>query len=235
MKLNFTTLPFTLLLVFTLSVSAADNGLTVEEKEQGWLLLFNGKDYSGWKNNNDKPIAAEIEDGAMQVFKVGGDILVYDKPFGDFILKCDVKMDTRCNSGIFLRVEDLKNPVNTGLEIQVHTSHDGKTHLHSHGALYDVKAPSTHVSNGGEKWDRFEIRCAGPELTVTINDRRVLEINLDDYAEPGKRDGDGIHKFRLDGKARAMKDFARSGYIGFQDHSRPCWYKNVKLLPLDKE
>jgi hypothetical protein len=25
----------------------------------------------------------------------------------------------------------------------------------------------------------------------------------------------------------------RSGHIGLQDHGSPCWYKNIKLLPLN--
>jgi len=31
---------------------------------------------------------------------------------------------------------------------------------------------------------------------------------------------------------RAVKDFARKGQLGFQDHGHKVWYKNVKLLPL---
>jgi hypothetical protein len=38
--------------------------------------------------------ASTVENGAMQTYKCGGYILAYDKPFGDFILKCDVKMDS---------------------------------------------------------------------------------------------------------------------------------------------
>ncbi len=30
--------------------------------------------------------------------------MTYDKPFGDFVLKCDVKQSDPCNSGIFLRI-----------------------------------------------------------------------------------------------------------------------------------
>ena len=219
--------------LFANFVFAADNELTPEEKAEGWLLLFNGKDHTGWINNNGKPITSKIEDGALQTFKCGGYILTYDKPFGDFVLKCDVKMDDPCNSGIFLRMENLKDPVNTGFEIQVLTPIKDEPSIHSHGAFYDVKAPTERVGKGPGQWDRFEIRFVGPELSIKVNEKEILKANLDDYAEPGKRDADGDHKFKLDGKPRALKDFARSGYIGFQDHGHKCWYKNVKLLPLD--
>jgi hypothetical protein len=44
---------------------AADNELTPAEKSDGWLLLFDGKSTTGWKNNTDKPIAAKLEDGTI--------------------------------------------------------------------------------------------------------------------------------------------------------------------------
>jgi hypothetical protein len=31
---------------------------------------------------------------------------------------------------------------------------------------------------------------------------------------------------------KALKDFARDGQLGFQDHGQPCWDKNVKLRKL---
>jgi hypothetical protein len=210
-------------------VSAQDNKLTRAEKKAGWILLFNGKNYDGWVNNNDNPITSVVENNAMQTYKCGGYILAYDKPFSDFILKCDVKMDNVCNSGIFLRMSDLKDPVNTGFEIQVATENGS---VHGHGALYDVRPASSNAGHGAGEWDHFEIRFVGSQLTVQLNGKQILDVNLDTYTQPGMRDIEGNHKFTLNGEPRALKDFARSGYIGFQDHDHKCWYKNIKLFPL---
>ncbi|MDR1780021.1 MAG: DUF1080 domain-containing protein [Tannerella sp.] len=209
---------------------AQDNQLTDAEKKAGWILLFNGKNYDGWINNDGNPVAAKVEDGAMQTYKCGGYILTYNKPFGNFILKCDVKQDTECNSGIFLRMSDLKDPVNTGFEIQVATETGG---VHGHGALYDVRAPLANPGKGAGNWDHFEIRFVNARLIVLLNETKIVDINLDEYSEPGKRDIEGNHKFELNGKPRALRDFSHEGYIGFQDHDHKCWYKNVKLLPLN--
>ena len=51
---------------------AADNQLSEQEKEAGWQLLFNGRDHTGWKCNNGKPIATPVENGAIVPFKSGG-------------------------------------------------------------------------------------------------------------------------------------------------------------------
>ncbi|MDR2041808.1 MAG: DUF1080 domain-containing protein [Tannerella sp.] len=223
------------LMLVSTSVWAADNQLTSQEKADGWLLLFNGKDYTGWKNNNDRPILSQVEEGSIQTNKCGGYILTYDKEFGNFILKCDIKMSDPCNSGIFLRMEDLADPVSTGFEIQVATAGpDEKPTIHSVGALYDVKAPSKIATNGPGKWDHYEVTFAGDQLTVVLNGTEVINANLQDYKEPGKREVDGNHKFVKDGKPRALTDFAKKGYIGFQDHDHKVWIKNVKLLELDQ-
>ena len=103
--------------------------------------------HSGWKNNTKKPIAAKVEDGALNPHGSGGYVIVYKKQFGDFVLKCDVKMDQpNCNSGIFVRIGDLKDPVQTGLEVQIIT--DKKPDLHGFGAIYDLVAPSKNASHG---------------------------------------------------------------------------------------
>jgi len=222
-----------LLIVASLSASqaaAADNQLTSQEEQDGWVLLFNGQDYAGWKCNNGKEVASEVVDGAMQPYKSGGYLIVHEKPYGDFILKCDVKMPERCNSGIFFRVEDLKNPVHTGFEIQVSTG-TGMS-CHDFGAIYDIVPLKKNASRGAGVWNSVEIKCQGPLVSVKLNGELVCEMNADDFDQPGERAIEGDHKYQLDGRKRAIKDFARQGYLGFQDHGHPVWFKNVKLLPL---
>jgi len=210
---------------------AADNQLTGEEKTQGWQLLFNGKDYTGWKCNNGKEIASPIEDGAMVPFKSGGYLIVHEKKFGDFILKCDVKMPQHCNSGVFFRIEDLGNVVHTGFEMQVLTG--SGTGMHDFGAIYDLAPLSENASKGANVWNSVEIKCKGADISVKVNGRQVCQMNCDEFDKPGLRPDGTKHKFRTRSGPRAIKDFARSGYIGLQDHGHKVWYKNVKILELD--
>ncbi|MCA9014505.1 MAG: DUF1080 domain-containing protein, partial [Planctomycetaceae bacterium] len=157
--------------------SATDNKLTAAEKAAGWKLLFNGKNYQGWKCSNGKSIAAPIEDGALVPYKSGGYLIVYDKPFGDFKFKCDVKMPEECNSGIFFRVGDLKDPVQTGFEAQVLS---GKgTGMHDFGAIYDLVAPSANRASAPGEWTNIEITCKGPQISVAVNGKVVASLNAD--------------------------------------------------------
>mgnify|MGYP001818758467 CR=1 FL=1 len=211
--------------------AAADNQLTPQEKEAGWQLLFNGKDHTGWKCNNGKPIATPVEDGSLLPFKSGGYVIMFDKPFADFVLKCDLRWEAeRCNSGVFFRVEDRANPVHTGFEIQV--SSGTATDKHAFGAIYDLAPTETNAGKKTGEWNTLEIRCEGPHISVNLNGKQVAKMNCDDFSQPGVCPDGEPHKFKLNGEPRAVKDFARSGYLGFQDHGQKVWYKNVKLLEL---
>jgi hypothetical protein len=205
---------------------AADNQLTDEEKAEGWQLLFNGRDLKGWKNNNDEPVKAKLADGTVNPYGSGGYLLVYEKAYGDFILKCDVKMSQpECNSGIFVRTGDLSDPVYSALEVQI--SSDTKPGRNGFASIYDLVAPSKDATNGPGKWDTVEVRCEGPLVTVTVNGDKVASIDCDEWDQPDRRPDGSQHKFR-----KAIKDFPREGYIGLQDHGHDVWYKNIKLKEL---
>lgn len=219
------TLAFVLLL--STAANAAENQLTPAEKKAGWQLLFNGKDASGWICNNGKtPADSVVEDGTLMPYKSGGYVLMHKKQFGDFILKCEVKMPKRCNSGIFFRIGNPKNPVQTGFEVQV--MNNKKTGRHDFGAIYDLVAPKkNNIKPDG--WNSVEIKCQGPHIAVTVNGEEVASMNCDEWTEPRKRPDGSRHKFK-----NAIKDFPRKGYLGFQDHGAKVWYRNVKVLELKK-
>jgi hypothetical protein len=122
----------------------------------------------------------------------------------------------------------LKDPVQTGLEVQINT--DKSPDLHGFGAIYDLVAPSKNASRGPGKWDAIEVRCKGPKITVTVNGEKVSSIDCDEWRDPGKRLEGTSTKFKM-----AVKDFPRTGYIGLQDHGNNVWFKNIKLLSSQRE
>lgn len=207
---------------------ALDNQLSDEERAAGWQLLFNGRDHTGWKCNNGKPIATPVEDGSLVPFEAGGYMITYEKPYGDFKLKCDVRMaKPYCNSGIFFRVGDLARVPQSGLECQIASA--SLTPYHSFGAIYDLAKPTKSViAKDPFGWHTVEITCRGPHVEVAVDGQVTTTINCDEFTEKGRRPDGTRHKFDV-----AIKDLPRSGYLGFQDHGSKCWYKNVKLLELD--
>jgi hypothetical protein len=58
------------------TASAGDNELSVREKEDGWLLLFNGSTLDGWMTSAGKPSKTPVEDGCLNPHKCGHYMLV---------------------------------------------------------------------------------------------------------------------------------------------------------------
>jgi peroxiredoxin Q/BCP len=204
-----------------------DNHLNGSEKAAGWQLLFNGHDHSGWMTSRGTQIQAPIEDGALVPYKSGGYLIVHEKQFGDFEFEADVKMSSdQCNSGVFFRVSDLSDPVQTGFEAQVFGKEGNSRH--HFGAIYDL-APTSLRAFDHHAWNTIGIRASGPMITTYINGQKVCAINTDDFPLNGKRPDGSQHKFGV------IKDMARLGYLGFQDHGHKVWYKNIKVRELDKQ
>ena len=144
------------LLIGAPTLNAGDNELTAEEKNEGYVLLFDGKDLKGWHRTAEGFGGWKAEDGAICLTK-GGGMLWADGQYDNFVLKVDFRMSKGCNSGVFLRTGDSKDPVQTGIEIQVYDDAGKQPSKHSCGAIYDLVAPSKVVTRPAGEWNSFVI------------------------------------------------------------------------------
>lgn len=196
----------------------------------GFEVLFNGKDLTGWM----PAINWVVEDGVITLKnrtdrqEHNDNYLWAQRTYGDFILELEFKVGERTNSGVYLRTSDPKDPVPTGIEIQVASSAPGRPlGRGSIGGIYDLVAPKTNALKPDE-WNRYTITCKGPNISVVLNGVLVSEANLDQWTEARKNPDGTPNKFD-----KPLKDFARIGYVGFQDHGSPVWYRNIRIKPLD--
>lgn len=211
----------------------ADNELSAAEKAAGWILLFDGKSLDGWSTNLRTPSKTPVDDGCINPHKCGGYMMIHDRVWSNFVLALDFKISKRCNSGIFVRTFPLtprpeKDIGYNGIEIAIDDTTTAG--VHDTGAIYDLVKPAKNAMKPAGEWNHIEITCDGPTIAVVLNGESVTKMNLDEWTEPNKRPDGTEHKFDT-----AFKDQPRAGYIGLQDHRSPCWYKNIKLRPLDKK
>ncbi len=210
----------------------ADNTLTSAEKEAGWLLLYSGKNLDGWQTSSKQPSKIPVEDGCINPHGCGGYMMIHEKTWADFMLALDFKISKGCNSGVFVRTHPLeprpgKDVGFNGIEIAID---DTKTAgFHDTGAIYDLVEPAKNAMKPVGEWNHMVITCNGPKISVELNGEVVTKMNLDEWTEPNRRPDGSAHKFDI-----AYKTHPRFGFIGLQDHGSACWFKNIKLKPLDR-
>lgn len=98
-------------LLLLASCAGAQNLLTPEEKQAGWILLFDGKTMHGWvdpRSKNPPGDAWTIEDGCLKA-QPGPRItedLFSEATFRDFELAWEWRISRRGNSGVKYRIQD---------------------------------------------------------------------------------------------------------------------------------
>jgi len=201
-----------------------------------WIALFNGKNLDGWivgRNNH-----WVVQDGFITLTRDpdgkehNGDYLWTKDTYGDFVLELEFKVPERANSGVFLRTSNLKDPVYTGIEVQITNSYGRKALSRggTAGAIYDCLAPSKNAIRPPGQWNQMQVTCRGSRIVVVLNGQQIIDMDLDRWTEPHRNPDGSKNKF-----PRALKDFARAGHIGLQDHGLPVWYRKLRIKRLDAD
>ena len=102
---------------------ASANTLTAKEKSEGWQLLFDGKDFTGWHNFKADGVRSgwQVKDGALVCADPhnAGDIVTSNQ-FDWFELQLDYNISEAGNSGIMYHVTDAGGAIwATGPEFQL--------------------------------------------------------------------------------------------------------------------
>lgn len=221
------------------AVAQKDNMLTKAEKQQGWILLFDGKTGNGWRGFNKKsfPAGWVIEAGTMKALgtakgDTGGDIIYKKDAFENFELVWDWKIAKGGNSGVFYHVvEDAKYaaPYHTGPEYQLIDDinfPDKLENWQTTGADYAMYEPPAgkKLKPAGE-WNQSRILFTKEKAEYWLNGE--LTASFVPWSEDWT-------KRRNSGKWDAFPDYgkARTGFIALQDHGSAVWFKNIKIRKL---
>jgi len=184
------------LLFYTVANCQVANTLTQKETQQGWRLLFNGKDLVGWHSYLDKVPgkAWQVQEGAIFLNKSNKSVdkdfadLVTDDEFESFDLKLEWKMEPCANSGVMFYVHEspqFKNTYESGPEMQIADlacNDDGRILKCRAGDLYDLISADTEWVNKASRWNQYEIVSKNGHLTFYMNGHKTVETTMwDDH------------------------------------------------------
>jgi hypothetical protein len=227
------------------------NGLSTEEKAQGWKMLFDGTTTTGWRGMKGTPFPSQtwtIEDGSIRTLEdhSGGD-LITEEAFSSFELAVEWKISPRGNSGIkYLVQEEWLSPhfrpdlperqkhnqwlSAVGPEYQILDDDPAERHpgweLSSTGSLYLLYSPHNPQINPPGEWNTARIVVRGDHAEHWLNGEKLLEYELSSpelLARVEKTKFRKVPGYGIRGP----------GHIVLTHHGAPVWFRNIKIRKLE--
>jgi hypothetical protein len=187
-------------------------GVAVAAVEEGFVSIFDGKTFDGWKISEGKE-AFTIEDGAIvangnpaHAFYVGGP---NEGKFKDFELRLEVMTKPQANGGVYIHTSfQEKGWPGKGYEVQVNNT---QSDWRKTGGLYGVVDNKEPFEDN--TWMKYVIRVQDGVVKVAVNGKVLVDYKAEE------------------GKSRLQEG---GGLIALQAHDpgSKVFYKNLRVKEL---
>lgn len=145
-----------------------DGILTRAEVRDGWIAIFDGETFFGWRPQ--KAANFKIENRAITVDSGEQCLLCTTTQFSDYVLKLQFQCDATTNSGIFLRTSPRPRDVKKDcFELNIAPPDNP----FPTGSLVGRKKFAEHQPDG--QWHQYEVTMDGNRVTVVLDGATVLE------------------------------------------------------------
>ena len=201
-------------------------GCNSPKADDGFVSLFNGRNFEGWTGDTNGYI---VEDGEIKSrIPEPGEHLgnLYTKgEYSNFILRFQFKLTPGANNGLGIRSPLTGDAAYAGIELQIlENTHEKWANLKPwqyHGSIYGVAAADRGYQNPPGEWNWQEVLVDGRHVKVTLNGHVILDVDLDEVSRDGTIDG---HDHP--GLART------TGHIGFLGHGDLVAFRNISIKTL---
>jgi hypothetical protein len=171
---------------------------SADDKDAGWVSLFNGKDLDGWVRRGGKA-KYRAEDNQIIGTTVANEpnsFLCTKKDYANFILELEFKVDTKLNSGVQIRSQCFDDDRALTLDGKTIKVPAGKVHGYQveidasprlwSGGIHDearrgwlggfVKLEDTQKAFKQNDWNKFHIECRGDSIKTWLNNVPAAEL-----------------------------------------------------------
>ena len=168
------------------------------------IVLFNGKDLSGWTHDGNKPWT--VENGILKC-RGGISNIISEQKFKNFKLHAEFRYPKGSNSGIYLRGR---------YEVQITDSKGMAPSDIQFGGVYGFLEPNTMAAKSAGEWQTYDIILIGRRVTVIANGTPIIM----DQTIPGMTGG------AIDNKESEPGPFMIQG-----DH-QPVEFRAFEVTPI---
>lgn len=207
--------------IYVRDISEKEYNLTPEEKAEGFVALFNGRNLDNWVGNKESYIAED----AMIVVKPGdgsGGNLYTEKEYADFIFRFEFLLTPAANNGLGIRAPLTGDAAYVGMELQILDDtapvYANLQPYQYHGSVYGVIPAKRGFLKPVGVWNYEEVIVKGTQITIILNGTTIVDGDI-----AGPRDNGTLDKNDHPG----LKN--KTGHIGFLGHGSELKFRNIRI------
>jgi len=207
--------------IYVREINDEGNSLSAEEKTEGFVPLFNGKNLNNWIGNKD---SYRAEDGLIVVKPndLQGGNLFTEKEYSDFIFRFEFQLTAAANNGLGVRAPLEGDAAYLGMEIQIL---DNTAPVYAdlqpyqyHGSVYGVIPAKREFLKPVGDWNSEEVFVKGTQIKVVLNGTTIVDGDIAGARDNGTLD----HK-----EHPGLKN--TTGHIGFLGHGSELKFRNIRI------
>jgi HEAT repeat protein len=212
--------------VFVREINEKEFNLTPEEKKEGFVALFNGRNLDGWIGNKESYV---VEDGLIVIKpdKGSGGNLFTDKEFADFVFRFEFQLTPAANNGLGIRAPLAGDAAYVGMELQILDDtapvYANLQPYQYHGSVYGVIPARRGFLKPVGEWNYEEVYIKGTSIKITLNGTVIVDGDI-----AGPRDNGTLDHNQHPG----LKN--QKGHIGFLGHGSEVKFRNIRIKEILK-
>ncbi|TFG43841.1 MAG: DUF1080 domain-containing protein, partial [Bacteroidia bacterium] len=212
--------------IYVREISDKEYNLTPEERSEGFIALFNGRNLDNWIGNKESYV---VED-AMIVIKPddgSGGNLYTEKEYADFIFRFEFLLTPGANNGLGIRTPLTGDAAYVGMELQILDNtapvYANLEPYQYHGSVYGVIPAKMGFLKPVGEWNYEEVIVTGTKIKIVLNGTAIVDGDI-----AGPRDKGTIDHNEHPG----LKN--ETGHIGFLGHGSELKFRNIRIKDLSQ-
>ena len=231
--------------------------------EQGYIVLFDGQTFNGWRGYGKDNVPAKwvIEDSCIkfngssggEAQEADGGDLIFNHKFKNFELLLEWKISKGGNSGILYLAQEIETKDKDGkpqlepiyisapeFQLLDNENHPdaklGKNNNRQAASLYDMIPAVPQTAKPAGEWNEAKVMIYQGTVVHGQNGENVVEYHLwtPQWTEMLQASKFSKEKWPL--AFELLNNCGgenREGFFGLQDHGNDIWFRNIRIKLLD--